>query len=164
MLIGAWRKGKRCQVGGAISPGHVTRCHFAARWYFLDRARLPNTLTGVGKIYKHLLRREAAQRAFEAAIATLREEGTAAVTVRDDPSHGMLAAVQVSAPAGASREAIVKRCGELLGGFQIRHAVDFPDALRDRSRSAASRRRHAISHSGMPARRKPSRNLSEPWP
>ena len=60
-------------------------------------------LTGVGKIYKPALRREAAQRAFEAAIAPLREEGTAAaVTVRDDPSHGMLAAVQVSAPAGVS--------------------------------------------------------------
>jgi len=82
-------------------------------------------LTGVGKIYKPLLRREAAQRAFESAIAPLREEGTAAVTVGDDPSHGMLAAAQVSAPAGASREAIVKRCGELLGGFQIFHAVAF---------------------------------------
>jgi hypothetical protein len=49
----------------------------------------------------------------------------AAVTVCDDPTHGLLAAVQVSAAAGASREAIVKRCGELLGGFQIRHAVAF---------------------------------------
>jgi fatty-acyl-CoA synthase len=83
-------------------------------------------LTGVGKIYKPALRREAAQRAFEAAIAPLRAEGTtAAVTIRDDPAHGMLAAVQVTAPAGASREAIVSRCAELLGGFQIRHAVEF---------------------------------------
>jgi fatty-acyl-CoA synthase len=48
------------------------------------------------------------------------------VTVRDDPNHGMLAAVQVTAPPGSSREAIVSRCGELLGGFQIRHAVEFP--------------------------------------
>ena len=109
MLIGAGRKGKRCQVGGAISPGHVSRCHFAARRYFAKHlfmlfwtARVPpNALTGVGKIYKHPLRREAAQRAFEAAIAPLREEGMAAVTVRDDPSRGMLAAVQISAPAGA---------------------------------------------------------------
>jgi fatty-acyl-CoA synthase len=77
-------------------------------------------LTGVGKIYKPALRREAAQRAFEAAIAPLRQEGmTAAVTVRDDPSHGMLAA------AGASREAIAKRCAELLGGFQMRHTITF---------------------------------------
>ena len=61
MLIGAWRKGKRCQVGGAISPGHVSRCHFAARRYFAKHlfmlfwtARVPpNALTGVGKIYKH---------------------------------------------------------------------------------------------------------------
>ncbi|MEA2848420.1 MAG: fatty-acyl-CoA synthase [Rhodospirillaceae bacterium] len=84
-------------------------------------------LTGVGKIYKPALRREAALRAFEAAIAPLLAEGlTAAVTVRDDPNHGMLAAVQVTAPPGSSREAIVSRCGELLGGFQIRHAVEFP--------------------------------------
>jgi fatty-acyl-CoA synthase len=84
-------------------------------------------LTGVGKIYKPALRREAAQRALEAAIAPLRAEGTtAAVTVRDDPTHGMLAAVQVTAPAGASQEAVVRRCAELLGGFQIRHAVEFP--------------------------------------
>jgi fatty-acyl-CoA synthase len=84
-------------------------------------------LTGVGKIYKPALRREAAQRAFEAAIAPLQAEGkTAAVTVRDDPTHGMLAAVQVTAAADASREAIVSRCAELLGGFQIRHAVEFP--------------------------------------
>jgi len=56
----------------------------------------------------------------------LREEGTtAAVTVRDDPTHGMLAAVQVTAPSGAPREAIVKRCAELLGGFPIRHTVAF---------------------------------------
>ena len=83
-------------------------------------------LTGVGKIYKPALRREAAQRAFDAAIAPLREEGTkASVTVRDDPTHGMLAAVQVAVPAGAPRDAIVKRCAELLGGFQIRHAVAF---------------------------------------
>jgi fatty-acyl-CoA synthase len=84
-------------------------------------------LTGVGKIYKPALRREAALRAFEAAIAPLLAEGlTAAVTVRDDPNHGILAAVQVTAPPGSSREAIVSRCGELLGGFQIRHAVEFP--------------------------------------
>jgi fatty-acyl-CoA synthase len=84
-------------------------------------------LTGVGKIYKPALRREAAQRAFEAAIAPLRAEGpTASVTVRDDPTHGMLVAVQVTASAGASQEAIVSRCAELLGGFQIRHAVEFP--------------------------------------
>ena len=49
----------------------------------------------------------------------------AAVTVRNDPTHGMLAVVRVTPPAGASREAIVKRCAELLGGFQIRHAVEF---------------------------------------
>jgi hypothetical protein len=33
--------------------------------------------------------------------------------------------VQVSAAAGVSPEAIVKWCAELLGGFQIRRAVEF---------------------------------------
>jgi fatty-acyl-CoA synthase len=80
----------------------------------------------VGKIYKPALRLEAAQRAFAAAIAPLQGEGvTAVVTVRNDSTHGMLAAVCITASEGASREAVVKRCGELLGGFQIRHAVEF---------------------------------------
>ncbi len=43
-------------------------------------------VTGVGKIYKPALRLDAAQRAFEAAIAPLQGEGMAAtVTVRNDP-------------------------------------------------------------------------------
>jgi hypothetical protein len=33
--------------------------------------------------------------------------------------------VQIEGASGASREAILKRCGELLGGFQIRHAAKF---------------------------------------
>ena len=83
-------------------------------------------VTGVGKIYKPALRLEAAQCAFEAAIAPLQGEGVrAAVTVRNDPTHGMLAAVCVTGSAGVSREDIVKRCADLLGGFQIRHAVEF---------------------------------------
>jgi fatty-acyl-CoA synthase len=85
-------------------------------------------LTGVGKIYKPALRLAAAQRAFEAALEPLAAEGiSASVTVRNDATHGTLAAVRVSASKGASREAIVKRCGELLGGFQIRHAVAFEE-------------------------------------
>jgi hypothetical protein len=51
MLIGAWRNGKRCQVGGVVSPGHVNRCHFAGRWYFIRQlfmlfwtARVPRAL------------------------------------------------------------------------------------------------------------------------
>jgi fatty-acyl-CoA synthase len=83
-------------------------------------------VTGVGKIYKPALRLEAAQRAFDAAIAPLQGEGVrATVTVRNDPTYGMLAEVRIPDPAGASREAIAQRCSELLGGFQIRHAVEF---------------------------------------
>jgi fatty-acyl-CoA synthase len=83
-------------------------------------------LTGVGKIYKPALRLMAAQRAFEAVLEPLKAEGiAAAVTVRDDATHGTLAVVRILASTRATREAIVTRCGELLGGFQIRHAVEF---------------------------------------
>jgi fatty-acyl-CoA synthase len=78
-------------------------------------------LTGVGKIFKPALRLEAAQRAFAAALAPLKAEGaTVEVTVRNDPTHGTLAVVRAS---GAAREVVVKRCADLLGGFQIRHVV-----------------------------------------
>jgi len=79
-------------------------------------------LTGVGKIFKPALRLDAAQRAFAAALAPLKAEGaTVEVTVRNDPTHGTLAVVRAS---GAAREAVAKRCADLLGGFQIRHVVE----------------------------------------
>jgi fatty-acyl-CoA synthase len=82
-------------------------------------------LTGVGKIFKPALRLDAAQRAFDAALAPLRTEGVKAeVTVRNDATYGTLAVVRVSDVADASRAAIEKRCAELLGGFQIRHVLD----------------------------------------
>ena len=56
----------------------------------------------------------------------LKAEGLeATVTVRSDPNHGTLAVVQMSGIAEPSRAAVEKRCAELLGGFQIRHAVQF---------------------------------------
>jgi fatty-acyl-CoA synthase len=83
-------------------------------------------LTGVGKIFKPALRLDAAQRAFDAALEPLRAEGVRAeVTVRNDATHGTLAVVQVTGVAGASRVTIETKCAELLGGFQIRHAVEF---------------------------------------
>jgi fatty-acyl-CoA synthase len=81
-------------------------------------------VTGVGKIFKPALRLDAAQRAFDAALAPLKAEGVKAeVTVRNDATYGTLAEVRVA--GSSSREAIEKRCAELLGGFQIRHAVAF---------------------------------------
>ena len=83
-------------------------------------------VTGVGKIYKPALRLDAAQRAFDAALAPLRAEGvTAEVSVGNDATHGTLATVRVTERGSSSGDAIVKRCAELLGGFQIRHAVGF---------------------------------------
>ncbi len=83
-------------------------------------------VTGVGKIFKPALRLDAAQRAFDAALAPLRAEGvTAMVSVGSDATHGTLATVRVTAAGGATKDAIAKRCTELLGGFQIRHVVTF---------------------------------------
>jgi fatty-acyl-CoA synthase len=83
-------------------------------------------LTGVGKIFKPALRLEAAQRAFDAALAPLRAEGVSAkVTVGNDATHGTLAEVRITAAPGTTHDALTQRCAELLGGFQIRHAVAF---------------------------------------
>ncbi len=79
-------------------------------------------LTGVGKIFKPALRLEAAQHAFDAALAPLRADGVQAdVTVRNDAKHGTLAVVRIG---GGPSDAVVKRCSDLLGGFQIRHVVE----------------------------------------
>ncbi len=79
-------------------------------------------LTGVGKIFKPALRLDAARCAFETALAPIKAEGVAIdVVVRNDATHGTLAVVRV---AGGPSEAVVKRCAELLGGFQIRHVVE----------------------------------------
>ena len=79
-------------------------------------------LTGVGKIFKPALRLDAAQRAFEAALTPLNADGMSIdVIVRNDPTHGTLAVVRVS---GLAKDVAIKRCAELLGGFQIRHAVE----------------------------------------
>lgn len=78
-------------------------------------------LTGVGKIFKPALRLDAAQRAFETALAPLKADGVEAdVTVRNDATHGTLAVVRVR---GGASDAVTRRCAELLGGFQIRHVV-----------------------------------------
>jgi fatty-acyl-CoA synthase len=83
-------------------------------------------LTGVGKIYKPALRLEAAQLAFEAALAPLKAEGVKAeVIVRNDPTHGTLAVVRVMEAPASKHDELVKRCAELLGGYQLRHAVQF---------------------------------------
>ncbi len=83
-------------------------------------------LTGVGKIFKPALRLQAAQLAFEAAIAPLEAQGVAAsVSVRDDPTHGTLAVVRIGKPGLLTPDTIEQQCSQLLGGFQIRHAVEF---------------------------------------
>ncbi len=83
-------------------------------------------LTGVGKIFKPALRLDAAQRAFDAAVEPLRANGARAeVTVRTDPTHGTLAVVRIAAAPASTHDGLVRHCAELLGGFQIRHVVEF---------------------------------------
>ncbi|HJQ56285.1 MAG TPA: acyl-CoA synthetase [Vineibacter sp.] len=81
-------------------------------------------LTGVGKIFKPALRLQAAERAFDAALAPLRAEGVAAtVAARADPTYGTLVEVRIASAGRMPRDVVEKRCAELLGAFQIRHAV-----------------------------------------
>ena len=83
-------------------------------------------VTGVGKIFKPALRLDAAQRAFDAALAPLRADGVAVtVGVGNDATYGTLATVRITGTGDAEKGAIGKRCTELLGGFQIRHVVTF---------------------------------------
>jgi fatty-acyl-CoA synthase len=83
-------------------------------------------LTGVGKIFKPALRLEATQRAFEAALQPLKVGGVdTTVLVRNDPEFGTVGEVQLTGVAAESREATTRRCAELLGGFQVRHVVEF---------------------------------------
>ena len=83
-------------------------------------------LTGIGKIFKPALRLEAAQHAFDAALEPLRAGGVKAeVHVRNDAEFGTLAVVRIARTVKAPHEAIEKRCAELLGGYQIRHTVEF---------------------------------------
>lgn len=81
-------------------------------------------LTGVGKIFKPALRLTAARRVFDAALEPLRTKGVAAsVEVAAHPSLGTLATVTVPAAAPLPAAEIDRICAELLGGFQIKHAV-----------------------------------------
>jgi fatty-acyl-CoA synthase len=83
-------------------------------------------LTGVGKIFKPALRLDAAQRAFDAALETVRADGAKAeVIVRNDATHGTLAVVTITDAPATTHERLTERCAELLGGFQIRHVVAF---------------------------------------
>jgi fatty-acyl-CoA synthase len=82
----------------------------------------PMPLTEVGKIYKPPLRRDAARRAFEAALAPLVGNGVSvSVEVRDDPAMGTLAAVTLS--GDGDRAALAEKAAEILGAFTLAHEV-----------------------------------------
>ena len=44
---------------------------------------------------------------------------------RADATHGTLATVSIAAVPTLHRDRVAARCAELLGGFQIRHSIQF---------------------------------------
>ncbi|MFQ5534849.1 MAG: acyl-CoA synthetase [Sphingomonadales bacterium] len=81
-------------------------------------------LTGVGKIFKPRLRWDAAQRAFEAALAPLRDDGVAlSVSVGPDDHRGELATVTVEKTDPDHRTDVERRIKAELSRFTLHHAV-----------------------------------------
>jgi fatty-acyl-CoA synthase len=85
----------------------------------------PLPLTDIGKPDKALLRRDAAARTFSAILD--RVVGTAAgvsVEIRPDPTHGMLAVIQVESKP-ADRAAIETKIREAMLAYTIMHRIDW---------------------------------------
>ena len=83
----------------------------------------PMPLTEVGKIFKPLLRLDAAGRVFCETLASLNLDGAGfEVEARNDPTHGTLVAVSLSGE-GMDRDVISGRVSESLGAFTLAHEV-----------------------------------------
>lgn len=85
--------------------------------YFIDA--IP--LTGVGKVFKPALRRDAAQRVFTRVLAGLADG--IGVEVLAHEVHGSVACVKLEAPPGAARAALEAKVHERLGPFVMRHEI-----------------------------------------
>jgi fatty-acyl-CoA synthase len=88
----------------------------------------PLPLTDIGKPNKAALRRDAAARTFTAALDRL--VGSAAgigVEVRQDPTHGTLAIINVESKP-AEREAIEAKIGDAMKAYTMRHRIDWRHA------------------------------------
>lgn len=86
--------------------------------YFIDA--LP--LTGVGKVFKPALRRDAAQRAFTRVLADL-AGGSLRVEVLSHETHGSVACVKIEMPPGEARAALEAKVHERLAPFVMHHEI-----------------------------------------
>lgn len=83
-------------------------------------------LTGVGKVFKPALRWDAAQRAFEQALAPLAGPGIGiSVAVGAHGTHGSLATVSLKGVPEAMRGELGRQVRERLAPFVLRHQVDW---------------------------------------
>ncbi|MEZ5741664.1 MAG: acyl-CoA synthetase [Burkholderiaceae bacterium] len=80
-------------------------------------------LTGVGKVFKPELRRDAAQRVFAATLAPLSERATISVEVGSHGTHGSLATVSVGDVAIERRDEIARAISSLLDPFVMPHRI-----------------------------------------
>jgi fatty-acyl-CoA synthase len=86
-------------------------------------------LTDVGKPIKSALRRDAAERAFTAALSEgtglSRRAGALAVTVRPDPVRGQVAAILLHGVAAPDRPALEARISEVMSGYAFAYEVEW---------------------------------------
>jgi fatty-acyl-CoA synthase len=81
-------------------------------------------LTGVGKVFKPQLRRNAAQRVFSQTLAPLVEQGICCeVSVGAHGTHGSLAIVTIQGLPIESRAAVAQLIHDRLNPFVIRHEI-----------------------------------------
>ncbi len=87
------------------------------------REHLP--LTGVGKIFKPELRRDAARHALEAALEAIDTAGAQVrVRVDDDDEHGTLAVITLAGVPEADLEDLRDRVAGIIGAFPIACRID----------------------------------------
>jgi fatty-acyl-CoA synthase len=84
----------------------------------------PMPLTGVGKVFKPELRRDAARRVFGQLLAPLADGGVEiAVQVATHPTHGSLATISIGGAAPGARARLELQVQERLAPFVIRHEI-----------------------------------------
>jgi fatty-acyl-CoA synthase len=117
--------------GATVAPGELEAW---VRERTPERAAVPVSvisietmpLTGVGKVFKPLLRWDAAERVFTNALKPLAASGIRfEISVRAHETHGTLARVAVGGASESARENIARQVHAALAPFVIRHEVDW---------------------------------------
>jgi fatty-acyl-CoA synthase len=83
-------------------------------------------LTGVGKVFKPQLRRDAARRVFTGVLTPLTDKGIdCKVQVGPHGSHGSIANITIANVAKHERDAVAGQIDALLAPFVMRHEIEF---------------------------------------